>query len=195
MKMRPGSQTGFLLCGKEWTDGEALEVRSPWDQGLVGRVTMATRADARQAVNHAVAEPAPHARAAAMETPRDSGRRGRRADRAERTLCAVDCGRGGQAGAAGADRSGSRRADLQDRRGRGRAAGRREHSAGSDRRQRRPLGTGAALSRGAGSGDYSLQFSVEPGGAQGSAGHGRRLPADPEAGAARRRLPRWRWAK
>ena len=51
MKMRPGSQTGFLLCGKEWTDGEALEVRSPWDQGLVGRVTMATRADARQAVH------------------------------------------------------------------------------------------------------------------------------------------------
>ena len=55
MKMRPGTQTGFLLCGKEWNDGEALEVRSPWDQGLVGRVTMATRADARQAVNHAVA--------------------------------------------------------------------------------------------------------------------------------------------
>ena len=53
MKMRPGSQTGFLLCGKEWNDGEALEVRSPWDQGLVGRVTIATRADARQAVNHA----------------------------------------------------------------------------------------------------------------------------------------------
>jgi acyl-CoA reductase-like NAD-dependent aldehyde dehydrogenase len=55
MKMRPGTQTGFLLCGKEWIDGEALEVRSPWDQGLVGRVTMATRADARQAVNHATA--------------------------------------------------------------------------------------------------------------------------------------------
>lgn len=55
MKMRPGSQTGFLLCGKEWNDGEALDVRSPWDQGLVGRVTIATRADARQAVNHAVA--------------------------------------------------------------------------------------------------------------------------------------------
>jgi acyl-CoA reductase-like NAD-dependent aldehyde dehydrogenase len=55
MKMRPGSQTGFLLCGKEWTDGEAMEVRSPWDQGLVGRVTVATRADARQAVAHAVA--------------------------------------------------------------------------------------------------------------------------------------------
>lgn len=55
MKMRPGSQTGFLLCGKEWEDGEALEVRSPWDQGLVGRVTVASRADARQAVNHAVA--------------------------------------------------------------------------------------------------------------------------------------------
>jgi acyl-CoA reductase-like NAD-dependent aldehyde dehydrogenase len=55
MKMRPGTQTGFLLCGKEWSDGEAMEVRSPWDQGLVGRVTIATRADARQAVNHAVA--------------------------------------------------------------------------------------------------------------------------------------------
>jgi acyl-CoA reductase-like NAD-dependent aldehyde dehydrogenase len=55
MKMRPGTQTGFLLCGKEWTDGEALEVRSPWDQGLVGKVTVATRADAREAVNHAVA--------------------------------------------------------------------------------------------------------------------------------------------
>jgi acyl-CoA reductase-like NAD-dependent aldehyde dehydrogenase len=55
MKMRPGTQTGFLLCGKEWSEGEALEVRSPWDQGLVGRVTVAMRADARQAVNHAVA--------------------------------------------------------------------------------------------------------------------------------------------
>jgi acyl-CoA reductase-like NAD-dependent aldehyde dehydrogenase len=55
MKMRPGTQTGFLLCGKEWIDGETLEVRSPWDQGLVGRVSVATRADARQAVNHAVA--------------------------------------------------------------------------------------------------------------------------------------------
>ncbi|MGA8671210.1 MAG: aldehyde dehydrogenase family protein [Terracidiphilus sp.] len=55
MKMRPGTQTGFLLCGKEWIDGEALEVRSPWDNGVVGRVTIATRADARQAVNHATA--------------------------------------------------------------------------------------------------------------------------------------------
>jgi acyl-CoA reductase-like NAD-dependent aldehyde dehydrogenase len=55
MKMRPGTQTGFLMCGKEWTDGEALEVRSPWDQGLVGRATVATRAYARQAVHHAAA--------------------------------------------------------------------------------------------------------------------------------------------
>ena len=55
MKMRPGTQTGFLLCGKELIEGESFEVRSPWDQGLVGRVTIATRADARQAVNHAVA--------------------------------------------------------------------------------------------------------------------------------------------
>ncbi len=55
MKMRPGTQTGFLMCGKEWEEGEALEVRSPWDHGLVGRVTLATRADARQAVNHAIA--------------------------------------------------------------------------------------------------------------------------------------------
>jgi acyl-CoA reductase-like NAD-dependent aldehyde dehydrogenase len=55
MKMRPGTQTGFLLCGKEWSEGEALDVRSPWDQGLVGRVTVATRADARAAMHHAVA--------------------------------------------------------------------------------------------------------------------------------------------
>ncbi len=55
MKMRPGTPTGFLLCGKEWTDGESFEVRSPWDQGLVGKVTIASRADARQAVSHAVA--------------------------------------------------------------------------------------------------------------------------------------------
>lgn len=55
MKMRPGAQTGFLLCGKEWIDGESIEVRSPWDGGLVGRVTVATRADARTAVQHAVA--------------------------------------------------------------------------------------------------------------------------------------------
>lgn len=55
MRMRPGAQTGFLLCGKEWEEGELLEVRSPWDQGVIGRATLATRADARQAVNHAVA--------------------------------------------------------------------------------------------------------------------------------------------
>ena len=55
MKMRPGHQTGFLMCGKEWDEGEALEVRSPWDQGLVGKVTLATRKDAREAVTHAVA--------------------------------------------------------------------------------------------------------------------------------------------
>ena len=55
MKMRPGTQTGFLLCGKEWSEGEALEVRSPWDQGLLGKVTIATRKDAREAVTHAVA--------------------------------------------------------------------------------------------------------------------------------------------
>jgi hypothetical protein len=29
MKMRPGTQTGFLMCGKEWIDGESFEVRSP----------------------------------------------------------------------------------------------------------------------------------------------------------------------
>ncbi|HET7103798.1 MAG TPA: aldehyde dehydrogenase family protein [Terracidiphilus sp.] len=55
MKMRPGTQTGFLLCGKEWIEGEALEVRSPWDHGVIGHVTVAARADAREAVHHAVA--------------------------------------------------------------------------------------------------------------------------------------------
>jgi len=34
MKMRPGTQTGFLLCGKEWIDGEAMEVRSPWEPAM-----------------------------------------------------------------------------------------------------------------------------------------------------------------
>ena len=84
MKMRPGTQTGFLLCGKEWIDGEALEVRSPWDQGLVGRVTVATRADARQAIHHATA----------------SLRRTR--DRAKGALRTVDRRRGGQAHSVGA---------------------------------------------------------------------------------------------
>ncbi len=55
MKMRPGTQTGFLMCGKEWTDGDQFEVRSPWDQGVIGHVTLPTRNDARQAVTHAVA--------------------------------------------------------------------------------------------------------------------------------------------
>ena len=40
------------------------------------------------------------------------------------------------------------------------AAGRRDHSTGFDRGQREPLGTGAAFSGGAGSGDHALQFSV-----------------------------------
>lgn len=55
MKMRPGAQTGFLMCGKEWIDGEQFEVRSPWEGSLVGRITVPTRNDARQAVTHAVA--------------------------------------------------------------------------------------------------------------------------------------------
>ena len=50
MKMRPGTQTGFLLCGKEWSDGESIEVRSPWDQGLAARVTVATRAEVDRTV-------------------------------------------------------------------------------------------------------------------------------------------------
>ena len=147
MKMRPGSQTGFLLCGKEWTDGEALEVRSPWDQGLVGRVTVATRADARQAVNHAVAS---------LRRTRALPRWKRREILEDVAAALIEqkerfaqliVAEAGKPVRHGADRSGSRRADLQDRRGRGRAAGRREHSAGFDRRQRGPLGTGAALSR------------------------------------------------
>ncbi len=108
------------------------------DRGHAGR-----RAPGREPCR---SQPAPHARTAALEAARDSGRRGRRADRAEGAVCAADCGRGRQAGADGADGSGSRRADLQDRCRRGRAAGRREHSAGFDRRQRGPLGTGAAFS-------------------------------------------------
>jgi acyl-CoA reductase-like NAD-dependent aldehyde dehydrogenase len=55
MRMRPGAVTGFLLCGREWTDGETQEVRSPWDGGVLARVAVATRKDAREAVTHAVA--------------------------------------------------------------------------------------------------------------------------------------------
>jgi hypothetical protein len=28
MKMRPGTWAGILECGKEWTDGKEMEVRS-----------------------------------------------------------------------------------------------------------------------------------------------------------------------
>ncbi len=55
MRMRPGAVTGFLLCGREWTDGETFEVRSPWQDTLLARVAVATRQDAREAVTHAVA--------------------------------------------------------------------------------------------------------------------------------------------
>ena len=55
MRMRPGAVTGFLLCGREWTDGETMEVRSPWDEAVLARVAVATRKDAREAVTHAVA--------------------------------------------------------------------------------------------------------------------------------------------
>ena len=55
MRMRPGAVTGFLLCGREWMDGETVEVRSPWDGGVLARVAQATRKDAREAVTHAVA--------------------------------------------------------------------------------------------------------------------------------------------
>jgi len=53
--MIPRGQAGFLVSGKEWKDGAALEVRSPWDQKLVGTVTVATRNDARHAVDGLVA--------------------------------------------------------------------------------------------------------------------------------------------
>jgi hypothetical protein len=183
MKMRPGTQTGFLLCGKEWTDGEALEVRSPWDQGLVGRVTKATRADARQAVNHAVAS---------LRRTRALPRWKRREiledvaaaliEQKERfaQLIVAEAGKPVRLARTEVDRAVLTFKTAAEER----AAGRREHSAGFDRGQRGPLGAGAALSRGAGAGDYAVQFSAEPGGAQGGAGHGRRLPGDSEARAA-----------
>jgi acyl-CoA reductase-like NAD-dependent aldehyde dehydrogenase len=49
--MIPRGQAGFLANGKEWKDGEALGVRSPWDQKLVGTVTVASRNDVRHAVD------------------------------------------------------------------------------------------------------------------------------------------------
>ena len=184
MKMRPGTQTGFLLCGKEWIDGEALEVRSPWDQGLVGRVTVATRADARQAVNHAVAS---------LRRTRALPRWKRREiledvaaaliEQKERfaQLIVAEAGKPVRLARAEVDR-----AVLTFKTAAEEAArlGGESHSAGPDRGQRRPLGAGAALSGGAGAGDYALQLSAEPGGAQGGARHGRRLPGDSEARAA-----------
>ena len=158
MKMRPGTQTGFLLCGKEWIDGEALEVRSPWDQGLVGRVTVATRADARQAVDHAVAS---------LRRTRALPRWKRREILEDVAAALIEqkerfaqliVAEAGKPVRLARDRGGSRRAHLQDRRRRGRAAGRRKHSPGPDRRQRGPLGTRAALSRRSGSGHHSFQL-------------------------------------
>lgn len=40
---------GFLLGGKEWTEGECAAIRSPWDQSEVGSVTVASRAKAIEA--------------------------------------------------------------------------------------------------------------------------------------------------
>ena len=146
MKMRPGAQTGFLLCGKEWTEGEALEVRSPWDQGLVGRVTMATRADARQALNHAVAS---------LRRTRALPRWKRREiledvaaaliEQKERfaQLIVAEAGKPLRMARTEVDR-----AVLTFKTAAEEAVtvGRREHSAGFNRRQRGALGAGAAVS-------------------------------------------------
>jgi hypothetical protein len=83
MKMRPGTQTGFLLCGKEWIDGEPLEVRSPWDQGLVGaspRPPAPTPARPSTTPSPACAAPAPCPAGSAAKSsktlpPRSSSRR------------------------------------------------------------------------------------------------------------------------
>ncbi len=135
MKMRPGSQTGFLLCGKEWIDGETLEVRSPWDQGLVGRVTVATRADARQAVDHA---------AASLRRTRALPRWKRREILEDVAAALIEqkerfaqliVAEAGKPVRLARDRGRSRRAYLQNRRRRGRAAGRRKPSPRPHRRQ------------------------------------------------------------
>jgi acyl-CoA reductase-like NAD-dependent aldehyde dehydrogenase len=47
--MRLGER-GYFLAGKECRDGEILEVRSPFDQSLLGTVRQATRAQALEAV-------------------------------------------------------------------------------------------------------------------------------------------------
>ena len=47
-------QMGFLLNGKWETRGKLLEIRSPYDQSVVGTVTQAGQADAEQAIAAAV---------------------------------------------------------------------------------------------------------------------------------------------
>ena len=181
MKMRPGSQTGFLLCGKEWTDGEAMEVRSPWDQGLVGRITKATRAEARQAVHHAVAS---------LRRTRALPRWKRREiledvaaaliEQKERfaQLIVAEAGKPVRQARIEVDR-----AVLTFKTAAEEAArlGGESIPPGLDRGQRGPLGAGAALSHRAGAGHYAIQFSSEPGRAQGSAGHGGGMPIASEA--------------
>lgn len=41
---------GFLLSGEERLEGQAMEVRSPWDQSVIGSVRQATRGQALDAV-------------------------------------------------------------------------------------------------------------------------------------------------
>ena len=181
MKMRPGTQTGFLLCGKEWIDGEALEVRSPWDQGLVGRVTIATRADARDAVNHAVAS-LRRTRALPRWKRRDILENVAEALIAQKDrfvqLIVAEAGKPLRLARTG---SRSRRAHLQNRCRRSGAPGRRKYSAGRDPGQRRTLGSGAALSRRPGARHHAVQLPAEPGSPQSCSRHGCRLPHHPQA--------------
>src|SRR5258708_20265603 len=50
----PVATHGFFVDGRWWEDGEIIEVRSPFDGSVVGRVTQARREHAEAAIAAAV---------------------------------------------------------------------------------------------------------------------------------------------
>ena len=172
-----------LLIDGEWVEtGDWVEVRSPYDGSLVGRVAKAGAAETRRAIDaaeRAMAEPLPaHKRAEILV--RVAGALGRRADEAAQLISR----RGRQAAEGGARRGRPRDVDVHDGRrpganahrpdgADGRLAGRRGkarlHDARPDRRRRR---------------DLAVQLPAQPRRAQDRPGARRRLRGRAQAGVA-----------
>ncbi len=193
-----------LLVAGEWLEtGEWSEVRSPYDDTVVGRVPTGDAALVDRAVLAAqeafeAAEFPRHERAAVLD------RASQHRPRARRRSHAGDRRRGGQAAEDGEGGGNAMRRDPDVLRRRGAQVQRRDGADGrlGDRRRKarrdppRPL-------RGRWR-DQSLQLSPQPRRPQARPGAGRRQPRGPEAGRAdadlgpapgrdprRRRAPRW----